>query len=177
MKLLVKLARGLGVLIALLVAISFFLPSQTSVERTRVVKAPPERIWPLVSEPRSWSKWSPWFARDPRMSIEFSGPTAGAGASWKWDSKTEGRGSMKFEQADPGKRLDYSMHFEDMNSRAKGRIVLEPAGGGTRVTWAFTTEPSLNPINRYFGLLLDRLVGPDFEAGLAGIEKAATATP
>jgi hypothetical protein len=30
-----------------------------------------------------------------------------------------------------------------------------------------------NPLNRWFGLMMDRLVGPDFEAGLANLKRLA----
>jgi hypothetical protein len=39
-------------------------------------------------------------------------------------------------------------------------------GAGTRVTWAFDTQLGLNPLMRWSGLVLDSMVGRDFEAGL-----------
>ena len=32
-----------------------------------------------------------------------------------------------------------------------------------------------SPINRWFGLFMDRLVGPDFEAGLANLKRISEA--
>jgi hypothetical protein len=42
-------------------------------------------------------------------------------------------------------------------------------------TWTNEGEMGGNPINRWFGLMMDRMVGPDFEAGLANLKKLAEA--
>ena len=32
-----------------------------------------------------------------------------------------------------------------------------------------------NPVNRYFGLIMDKMIGPDFEEGLAKLKEIAEA--
>jgi hypothetical protein len=54
--------------------------------------------------------------------------------------------------------------------RSSGQLRLEPAGAGTRVTWTNEGDMGTNPVNRYFGLFMDRLVGPDFEGGLKNLK-------
>jgi carbon monoxide dehydrogenase subunit G len=53
---------------------------------------------------------------------------------------------------------------------ADAAFELAPQGGGTQVTWTFETELGMNPIKRYFGLMLDRLLGADYEAGLTALK-------
>ena len=73
---------------------------------------------------------------------------------------------MEFTRAVANERVDYTLSFQDMGMRSTGQLRLEPAGSGTRVTWTNEGEMGANPVNRYFGLFMDRLVGPDFEGGL-----------
>ena len=54
--------------------------------------------------------------------------------------------------------------------RSSGQLRLETAGAGTRVTWTNEGDMGANPVNRYFGLFMDRLVGPDFEGGLKNLK-------
>ncbi len=56
---------------------------------------------------------------------------------------------------------------------SRGQLLLAPDGNGTRVTWTNEGDMGGNPVNRYFGLMMDRLVGPDFEAGLANLKGLA----
>jgi hypothetical protein len=56
-----------------------------------------------------------------------------------------------------------------------GAITLEPAGESIRVTWSNEGDLGANPINRYFGLMMDRMMGPDFEEGLNNLKRTIEA--
>ncbi len=173
MRFVFRLLKWLLAVVVLAIVGAFFLPAVQQVERSQVVAAPAERIWPLIADPRQWQRWSPWAARDPRMRLEYGGPASGAGAWWAWKSDSEGSGRMQFETANAPVELTYRLEFPDMGSTAKGAFRIVPADGGSRVTWSFHTDAGLNPVLRWFGLLLDRMVGADFEQGLTGLAKAA----
>lgn len=155
-----------GACVVACVSGAYLLPASKHVERSREIAVPPERLWPLIAEPRQWAGWQPWYARDPAMKLSYSGAESGAGAQWAWDSATEGRGRMAFEHAEAPRLLHFRLEFVDMGSVATGHFRLEPVGAGTRVTWAFDTHLGLNPLMRWSGLVLDSMVGRDFEAGL-----------
>ena len=167
MRIALRLLKWLLVALIALAAIAFALPRSHHVERDRIVEVPPERIWPLLADPREWKRWSPWNQKDPDMQITYSGPASGAGAGWSWKSSSQGSGTVRFTQADPPKRLGYTIAFTNMGSSATGEFRLEPVPEGTRIVWAFDSDAGNNPMMRWFGLLLDRMVGADFEAGLA----------
>jgi uncharacterized protein YndB with AHSA1/START domain len=173
MKWLKRAVLAVVALIAVLFAVGMLLPSGFRVQRSIVVNAPASRIYPMISQPRQWKEWAVWNQRDPAMRIEYSGPESGAGARWSWQSATEGNGVMEFTAALPDKRVDYALSFPDLGMTSSGQLRLAPAGAGTRVTWTNEGDMGANPINRYFGLVMDRLVGPDFEAGLANLKSAA----
>ena len=56
-----------------------------------------------------------------------------------------------------------------------GAIMLEAGGENTKVTWSNEGDLGANPINRYFGLMMDRMMGPDFEEGLNNLKRAVEA--
>ena len=162
-----------ALLALVVIGVGFALPGDYRIERSVVVEAPPERIYPLVATPRRWLQWSVWTRRDPAMAIEYFGPESGAGAGWRWNSRSEGRGEMTLVDADPAHGLRYTLYFPDFDSTSSGAIVLAPAGAGTRVTWTNAGSVGRNPLKHYLAATMDRLVGPDFEAGLRNLKALA----
>lgn len=162
-----------GALALALVAVGFFLPSTYEVRRSVEVRAEAAKVYDLVADPRVWGKWSVWQKRDPKMELAFSGPAFGQGAKWSWKSATEGSGQMEFTRVEPNRLIEYSLYFPEMGTRSSGVFTFEAAGGGTRVTWTNAGDMGGNPLKHYLAVGMDRLVGPDFEAGLAGLKALA----
>lgn len=173
MKWLKRVAFTLVAIVALLLVIGLLLPSGFKIQRSVLIAAPPAKIYPLIVDPRQWKNWTVWNRRDPAMTMNYSGAESGAGAKWSWQSKTEGNGEMEFTMALPNERIDYSLSFPDFGMASRGQLRLEPEGSGTRVTWTNEGDMGANPVNRYFGLLMDRMVGPDFEGGLVNLKALA----
>ena len=163
----------IGAIALLIVAAGFFVPSTFAVQRSVEISAQPRRIYDLIVEPRKWKDWSVWTKRDPDMHITYSGPPFGMGARWSWVSKSEGTGNMEFTRVEPDKAVEYSLVFADFNMRSTGALRLEPAGNATRVTWTNTGDVGGNPLKHYLAMMMDRMVGPDFEAGLANLKALA----
>lgn len=170
------LKRVLGAIVFLAVALAvvgFFLPSSYLVKRTVVVNAAPDKLYPLVATPKRWSDWSVWTKRDPAMKITYFGPESGTGAGWSWDSKTEGKGKMTLTKADPQDGMTYDLYFPDTDSNTHGVMAFTPQGGSTLVTWTNEGDMGRNPLLHYLAAMMDRMVGPDFEAGLANLKAVA----
>ena len=164
---------ALGTLVLLVVVIGFFLPSGFSVQRSIEINAAPRKIYDLVVEPRRWKDWSVWTRRDPDMRITYAGPPFGMGAKWAWVSKSEGNGSMEFTRVEPDRAVEYLLLFPDFNMRSTGALRLEPAGNATRVTWTNVGDVGGNPLKHYLAVTMVRMVGPDFDAGLANLKALA----
>ena len=173
MAILIKIIVGLTVLAAAVALIGFALPNQFKIERSTVIAAPAEKIYPLIAEPKNWPRWGVWNQRDPQMKVEFSGPASGTGAKWSWQSKSEGNGVMEFMAADPNKQINYQLTFADFSMTSHGVLSLTPEGTGTRILWTNEGEFGGNPLMRYFGLVMDRMVGKDYEAGLINLKTLA----
>lgn len=173
MRWLIRLLGGLAIVLVVLALVGFLLPANYKVERSVVIAAPPERIYPLIATPRRWKEWSMWNRRDPAMAMTYFGPKAGAGAGWSWDSQSEGKGRMTLVSADPARGMTYALFFPDDDMTTAGEMRLEPQANGTRVTWTDAGRFGNNPLMHYMASAMDRMVGPDFEAGLANLKAIA----
>jgi len=165
-----KWLGGVVVLLALLlVGGGLLLSPRFNVSRSTVVQAPADKVYALVASPRQWKAWSVWNRRDPAMQIDYSGPESGPGAVWQWKSKSEGDGRMSFTAAEPNRRVVYELYFPDFGTTSTGAFSFVPEGGGTRVTWSMAGEHK--GIGKLFGLFmnLDKMVGRDYEKGLASL--------
>jgi hypothetical protein len=175
-RLLVKIFGVLVAVWAVLLLVGFVLPGHYRVERTLLVRARPAAIFPLVGDLKAWPKWGVWFARDPAMQIEYSPATTEVGAWSQWRSKSQGDGRMTISAVHPADDFEYRMEFSDVGMVSHGTVALAPGpGGATAVTMAMEGDLGRNPLHRWFGLFMDKLVGPDFEAGLANLKRLSEA--
>lgn len=173
MKWLVRTIAGLAIVVVALLAIGFALPSHFRVERSITINAPADRVYSLLVAPAEWKRWTVWNQRDAAMKIDYGGPASGVGARWSWQSGTEGNGAMEFIEAVPNQRIGYRLSFPDFGMQSAGVLTIAPAASGVRVSWTNEGDMGASPVNRWFGLLMDRMVGKDFEAGLANLKKLA----
>lgn len=172
-RVLVSLAGGAVALALGLFVFSLFLPDRATAERSIRIQATPAKIWPLIADFRRFQLWSPWARRDPEMKVTYDGAPGAIGhtARWTSDHREVGDGQMMIAQVDAPRYLMTDLDFGE-NGVAVARFNLTPAGDATDVTWAFST--SLNgPVERWFGLLLDDMVGSDYETGLRALKELA----
>lgn len=174
MKILRKTIFVILIIPVLLLLISLFLPSRYRVERVAVMRASPEAVFTNINALKYWPEWTAWtVAKYPDMKISFAGPESGVGATYTWDGKSTGHGVLKLTRSEPSKVVAYDLEFDHGKYVSKGAIELEPEGENVKVTWFNEGELGGNPISRYFGLLMDRMMGPDFEEGLLNLQKRA----
>jgi hypothetical protein len=160
----------------LLLLVSLFLPSKYRVERATVINAKPAAIFARINTPNQWPEWTAWtVAKYPDMKITFSGPESGVGATYAWEGKSSGQGTLKLTRSEPDKLVGYDLEFDHGKYLSKGDFVLEPSGDSVKVTWSNEGDLGWNPVSRYFGLLMDKMMGPDFEEGLRNLRKKAEA--
>lgn len=178
MAILKKLLLALVVLVVVLAGIGMLLPRQIHVERQITIDAPRATVQALVDGFRQFNKWSPWAALDPNTKYTYEGPDYGVGAKQSWSSelKSVGSGSQEVTEVRPLELVGWKLEFTGM-SPAVGRMTLAPASNGTLVTWSLDTDMGAGPVGRYFGLLMDRMVGPDFARGLVNLKKLAEGLP
>jgi uncharacterized protein YndB with AHSA1/START domain len=162
-----------GVLALGIVAAGYFLPSSFDVRRSAIISAPPDKVYDLIADPRNWKQWSAWHQRDKDMDVVYAGPLFGQGARWSWKSKSEGNGSMTFTRVEPDRRIEYSLTLPDFGLKSAGIFAIEKTPAGTNVIWSNSGDVGTHPLKHYFAFFMDRLVGPDFEQGLANLKALA----
>ena len=150
-------------------------PDSFRVERAKTIKAPPEKIYPLLADFHNWAAWSPWEKLDPAMKRNHSGAAAGKGAVYEWDgNKDVGAGRMEIvderASAQLAIKLDFLRPFEGHNTT---EFTLVPAGDATDVKWAMHGPmPFMAKLMSLF-VGMDAMIGKDFEAGLVNLAAAA----
>jgi effector-binding domain-containing protein len=179
MRLLLRLLGLVLVLIVLLVGLAFALPDRVRVERTVTILRPPSQIYLVLTNMRRFNDWSPWYPRDREATYVYSGPDSGVGAKivWKSERRDVGAGSQTLITAVPGQIASFELDF-GMGSTSTSRFDLTPQNGETRVNWSLDMQLPLRldesfgwgVAGRYFGVFMDRMVGPDLEAGLANLK-------
>lgn len=178
MRLLIKLAGILAVVAVSLLVIGLLLPKQGHVERSIVINAPPPIVYGLVNGFAHFEEWSPWADKDPGMKVERSGPDTGVGAKYAWSgNQAVGSGSQEIIESTPPSLVRTKLLFGDFAEPSIASLAIAPDGSGSRVTWSLNVEVGSNPVNRYFGLLMNKMVGPDYEKGLARLKTLAEAQP
>jgi len=172
---LTKIAIVLVLLIAGVLVFAATRPDTFQVQRTATVKAPPEKIYPLISDFHAWSGWSPWERMDPGMKRAYGGAPSGAGSMYEWDGdRNVGKGRMQITEATPPSRVAVKLDFEKpFEGHSVAEFTLAGAGDATTVTWTMRGE------NRFIGKLIsvfcsmDRMIGGQFETGLANLKALA----
>jgi len=172
MKTIKRLFIALLLLAAILAVVSQFLPRSYHVERSIAIKAKPEAVYPFVANLKRWQEWSVWTTEKfPQIKYNYEGPEVGVGAVAKWDNPRSGEGMRKITKADPAKGVSFDLAFKKGSFQSKGALLFSTTGDETRVTWAHDGELSRNPLHRFFGLMMERMMAPDFEAGLAKLKQ------
>jgi uncharacterized protein YndB with AHSA1/START domain len=176
MKMWQKILIVAGVLVVAFVVFVATRPSHFHVERSTEIAAPAEKIYPLTADFHEWPKWSPWEKKDANMKKTFSGAPNGVGAIYEWEgNKDVGKGRMTVTAAEPGKSVTIKLEFlEPFPTTNIAKFDLVPTGDKTKVTWNMDGEAE-NLMHKMFTLMMDGMIGPDFEAGLANMKTAAEA--
>jgi uncharacterized protein YndB with AHSA1/START domain len=169
---LIIIAVVLAIVIAVILILAATKPDTFRVERTAVVNAPADKVFPLIADFHQWLNWSPWEGRDPALKRSYSGAERGKGAVYAWDgNKNVGSGRMEIlEATSPSTvviQLDFLKPFEAHNT---AEFTMLPQGSATSVIWVMQgPAPFLSKVMQVF-MNMDRMIGRDFEAGLANLK-------
>jgi hypothetical protein len=148
------------------------LPTKFRVERSAEMNAPAEAIFPLLNDFHQWAVWSPWEKMDPNLKRTFSGPDSGVGATYQWaGNKKVGEGRMTIVESRPPEWLNVRLEFlKPWKATNAAMFRLEPSGAGTKVTWSMDGERNFMMKAMSVFMNMDKMIGKDFEAGLAAMK-------
>lgn len=166
------------ILVALvIIAILLFVliigqPEEFKVVRTSTMAAPPATVFAQVNDFHNWDAWSPWAKLDPACKNTFDGAPAGKGAKFAWDGNNKvGAGRMTITESQSPELIRIDLEFlRPFKTSNVTEFTFKAQGSQTLTTWTMTGKS--NFMCKIFGLIMDgdKMVGKDFEKGLAGIK-------
>jgi uncharacterized protein YndB with AHSA1/START domain len=161
--------------VVLVLAYAATRPDAFQVARSIRIKAPPEKIFPLIDNLRSFNRWNPFLKNDPATRLTYSGPESSTGAAHEWDGNSRvGQGRLEITDSVPSSRIVMKLDMiKPIEGHNRVEFTLEPTGGTTDVTWAMSGRAAY--IAKVMGLVLsmDKMVGGEFERGLADLKVLA----
>jgi len=151
-----------------------------TVERRRTIAAPADRVYLLLVDFQQWLRWSPWEGIDPDLKRAYGGAESGVGATYAWSgNRKAGAGRMEVTDVEENRRVNIDLVFEKpFKSHTKQTFLVNPVGDDqTEVVWTMVGPRPW--FMKVFGFMfnMDKMVGGDFEKGLAQLGEAAHPTP
>ena len=170
---------ALPLVIAVLGTIVALQSSEFRVVRSAILSAPAQALFALVNDFHRWEAWSPWEKLDPALERSYDGAPAGVGAVYSWVGNNQvGEGRMTILESHPNDLIRIKLEFlKPFAATHTADFTFKPEGDRTRVTWNMFGEK--NFLSKAIGLFMnmDKMIGDNFEQGLAQLESAAKASP
>jgi len=166
----------LGFLVVALLGFVATRPDSFRLERSTVINAPAETIFPLIADFHRWTVWSPFEKMETEGALKrsYGGAASGLGATYGWEGPKTGVGAMEIIEAEADRRLLIKLDFlKPFEAHNMAEFTLAPEAGGTRVTWAmFGPQPF---VAKLMSLVFnnEKMMGPVFLDGLAAMKAAA----
>jgi hypothetical protein len=172
-----KILGGLIALILVFFLVASFQPADFKISRSILVAAPAKACFEQVNDFHKWENWSPWAKMDPGMQTAYDGSAFGTGAVYSWTGSGKvGAGMMTLFKSEPYRLIDIQLDFiKPMKTTSLTEFTFGPEGKDTRVTWAMSGQKNLAAKAFHMVVNMDKLIGPDFEEGLAQLKAQAEA--
>ena len=147
------------------------------ITRSATIAAPPAVVFAQVNDFHLWDAWSPWAKLDPAMKQTYEGTPAGPGAIYSWaGNKDVGEGRMTLTESRAPEliriKLEFLKPFAAVNTT---EFSFKPEGTQTAVTWSMTGTNNFMAKAFCMFMNMDKMVGADFEKGLAQLKTVAEA--
>lgn len=171
-----KAMVSLTLLAFVMILVGLLLPSNIHIERSITVQSNAQHIYPYLNNFKRFNQWSPWAMMSKDTQYEFLGPSSGVGAIMKWNSDDPkiGQGSQEILEVEENRKLRLRLvlgeNEDDMTSSMLVSFDLQPQGEQTKVSWGLDKEFGYNLLGRYFGLMIEQWVGPEYELGLKNLK-------
>jgi hypothetical protein len=172
---LIKILIALGLIVVVFFIVVSLQPSAYTVTRTATIAAPPSAVYPLIDDFHNWNAWSPWAKLDPAMKQVWSGAPAGVGAIYTWSGNDKaGEGRMTISENQPEEHVGIALEFtRPYVSSSRIDFTIGRQAAGSTVNWTMTGQNGfmLKAVSLFANM--DKMVGPDFEKGLAQLKAVA----
>ncbi|MBI9070813.1 MAG: SRPBCC family protein [Melioribacteraceae bacterium] len=152
-------------LIAIFLIVAAFLPSEYSVSRETTVNVSADSAYNQVVVFKDRNKWDPWLALDTEAIVTITN------TEYSWKGEIIGEGKMKVLESEPNKSIHSKLTFLSPNQMTSDVYwnFESVDSTTTKLTWTYAGELGY-PAERYFGLFLEDMMGPQFELGLSNLK-------
>ena len=176
---LIKVLIGLAVVVVMLVAVVATRPSEFRFARSTTISAPAPAVFAQVNDFHRWEAWNPWAKLDPAMKQAYEGAPAGVGAVYTWAGNHEvGEGRMTVTESRPSDLIRIRLEFlKPIAGTSIAEFTFKPEGAGTIVTWSMVGQKSFIAKAIHLVMDMDKMVGGNFEKGLAEMKTVVEAAP
>jgi len=174
-----KVLVGIVVVIGVFLVVVAMQPSEFRIARSAAMSAPAAVVFAQVNDFHKWEAWSPWEKLDPAMKRRFDGAASGTGAVYGWTGNSEvGEGRMTITESRPGElvriRLEFLKPFE---AASTAEFAFKAEGDKTAVTWSMEGKNSFICKAVSLFMNMDKMLGGEFEKGLAQMKSVVEAAP
>ncbi len=169
MKFLKTVGIILLILLLLFLALSFIMPKEYTVSKSRTIDAPRSLVFGKVNDLSQNAAWNYWAVMDTTMKVTVGKPSIGKGGNYSWTSEKMGSGTYTTTDLVHGDQIDLKMEFESFPP-GTGTWTFEDADKGTEVNWSFNGS-SKWPMN-VFNFIGKSALGKSFKNGLEMLDKS-----
>ena len=174
-----KILIGLVALVIVFLIVVAVQPADFKVTRSATLAAAPAALFEQVNDHHKFVVWNPFLKLDPNVKNTFSGPDSGVGAVCSWDGNSDiGAGSSTIIESKPGELVRCRMDWKrPMEATSTVDFTFKPEGDKTVVTWSMYGRNGFMGKAVSLFMNCDKMVGPQFEQGLANLGTVVSATP
>ncbi|KAA3641801.1 MAG: hypothetical protein DWP95_06110 [Proteobacteria bacterium] len=157
----------------------FFLPDKVQVSRSITIERPAKAVFKTVNSMHHFNDWSPWAKLDADAKYQYSGPEYGVGSHMAWQGNDEvGSGQQTIIESKPHELVKAELFFDGQSDDpAWASYVIKDMGESSEISWVFDVDFKGSVIGRYFGMMMDRMLGPSYEEGLSNLKSLVESKP
>lgn len=171
MRIIKKILLFIVAIIALFLIVALFVSKDYKVEKSITINKPKTEIFNYIKSLKNQDNFSKWARLDPSMKKTSKGVDETVGFTTMWEGNDKvGKGEQEIKKITEGQRMDFELRFEKpMKDVAQAYMTTDSIGvNQTLVKWGLTGHMTY-PMN-IMGLVMDKMVGGDFEVGLANLK-------
>ena len=160
--------------VLLLVLVGYLAgPATYDVSRSIEINRPSDEVYRYLKFLKNQDEWSPWQKKDPNMKKDFRGTDGTVGAVSSWEGNRDvGSGEQEITRLVEGKRVESQLRFfKPWKSQSDAYMEVEATGAAkSTVRWGFSGRNGFPMRLMMLFMNMDKMVGKDFEEGLANLK-------
>jgi uncharacterized protein YndB with AHSA1/START domain len=167
-----------SILIAVAILIVFFCfyvsskPTRFAFERSGLISANAEKVFPFISRLDQCGKWSTYEVRDPAMNKSYSGVDGTPGAMMTFHGKKSGAGTIEIKKVVPHELVEFRLVMT--KPFACDNVIkysLKSEGEKSLFTWSMEGDNKF--LNKLMMTIIDcdKMLDKDMNEGIANLKR------